>query len=188
MKFFILVIISLIILIIDVIQEQFNIKLKSKIIVDILITFVSTIIIYFYLYYDFEKDVFKSVLFTVCYLFYNILFLLVLNLLEKNKINKIKSYELNTLKYIENSDEIINLRNIVIEREIILNINIITSGINYDNRYHSEIKIFLVDINGNEIECIYVPVIDCSKKNFFIEYNSELNEINKLADIMKIFE
>ena len=102
-------------------------------------------------------------------------------------MNKIKSYELDALKYIENSDEIINLRNIVIERKIILNLNIITSDTNYDNRYHSEIKISLVNVDGNEIESMFIPIIDCSRKKIYIEYLNELNEINKLCDIIKIY-
>ncbi len=186
MKIFILVIISLLIIVSDIIQEQFNIKQKSKIFVDLIIILISTICACFYLYFDLEKDVIKSVLYTLGYLIFGILFLLVLNLLDDKKINKIKSYELDALKCIENSDEIINLRNIVMERKIILNLNIITSDINYDNRYHSEIKISLVNVDGNEIESMFIPIIDCSKKKIYIEYINELNEINKLSDIIKI--
>ena len=85
MKFFILVVISLVIFVTDIIQEYFNIKRKSIIIVDLLLTFISAICVYFYLYFDLEKDVIKSVLYTLGYLIFSILFLLILNLLDFKK-------------------------------------------------------------------------------------------------------
>ena len=47
-------------------------------------------------------------------------------------------------------------------------------------------KIFLADINGNEIESIYIPIIDCSRKKIYIDFTCDVNEIKKLYDIINV--
>lgn len=137
MRFILIVILSLLVLISDVMQQQFDIKRKSRIIVDSIIMLISTICIFFYLYFDFEKDMLKSVLYTLGYLFLAGLFFLTLNLLDKNKESKIKSYEFEALKYVNNSHEVKELLDIMSSTSLTLKTEIIKSGELYDKNYYS---------------------------------------------------
>lgn len=185
MRIFIIVIISLLVLISDVIQQQFDIKRKARVIVDLMIMLISTICVYFYLYFDFEKDILKSVLYTLGYLFLGGVFFLILNLLDKNKESKIKSYEFDAIKYVKDSYEIKELLNIMSSTSFNLKIEIIKSGELYDKNYYSEIKISINDDTNKEVETIYIPIINCSKKNIYLEYIVELKNLNNLFEIVK---
>ena len=185
MRFILIVILSLLVLISDVMQQQFDIKRKSRIIVDSIIMLISTICIFFYLYFDFEKDMLKSVLYTLGYLFLAGLFFLTLNLLDKNKESKIKSYEFEALKYVNNSHEVKELLDIMSSTSLTLKTEIIKSGELYDKNYYSEIKISIIDDDNKEVETMYIPIINCSYKNIYLEYIVELKNINNLLDIVK---